>query len=217
MAESALQLFSSRFGRHEIQAEKITFIMTKFVAIAIAILLAIGIAIYFFGSRQKNIPTIPVTNPNTNQIKSMKITSPVFENNANIPAKYTCDGQNINPPLEFGDIPTEAKSLALIMDDPDAPIAGGFVHWVAFNLDPETKTIGENSQPTSGIEGTNSAGKIGYTSPCPPSGTHHYFFKLYALDNILTLDSSAKREDVEKAMEGHILDQTELVGLYKRL
>lgn len=190
--------------------------MARLAVIAIIILLAIGMAIHFFGSRQKNISAIPVVNLNANQSKNMEITSPVFENNANIPAKYSCDGENINPPLEISAVPSEAKSLALIMDDPDAPIAGGFVHWVAFNIDPATKTIGENSHPASGIEGTNSAGKIGYASPCPPSGTHRYFFKLYALDNMLTLDSSAKREDTEKAMQGHILDQAELIGLYQK-
>lgn len=190
--------------------------MARFAAIGIIILLAIGIAIYLFGSHWKNIPASPAAILNTNQPKNMKITSPVFENNANIPSKYSCDGENINPPIEISDVPNEAKSLALIVDDPDAPIVGGFVHWVAFNLGPGTKTLEENSKPDSGVEATNSAGKIGYASPCPPSGTHHYHFKLYALDAILNLDSSAKREDVEKAMQGHILDQAELIGLYKK-
>ncbi|OGI25791.1 MAG: hypothetical protein A3J76_01040 [Candidatus Moranbacteria bacterium RBG_13_45_13] len=146
----------------------------------------------------------------------MKITSPNFENNADIPPKYTCDGKNINPELEISEVPAEAKSLAMIMDDPDAPAAGGFVHWVIFNIDPALQDIKENSSPENSAEGTNSAGRTGYTGPCPPTGTHRYFFKLYALDAEISLDSSARREDVEKAMAGHILGQTKLIGLYKR-
>ena len=146
----------------------------------------------------------------------MKITSSAFQNNENIPPKYTCDGENASPPLEISDVPAEAKSLALVVDDPDAPLAGGFVHWVVFNINSGTDSIGENSTPQGEVEGMNSAGRTGYTSPCPPSGTHRYFFKLYALGTMLSLDSSATREDVEKAMEGKILDQAILVGLYQR-
>ncbi|PIU78690.1 MAG: YbhB/YbcL family Raf kinase inhibitor-like protein [Candidatus Moranbacteria bacterium CG_4_10_14_3_um_filter_44_15] len=146
----------------------------------------------------------------------MKITSSAFQNNENIPPKYTCDGENASPPLEISDVPAEAKSLALVVDDPDAPLAGGFVHWVVFNINSGTDSIGENSTPQGAVEGMNSAGRTGYTSPCPPSGTHRYFFKLYALGTMLSLDSSATREDVEKAMEGKILDQAILVGLYQR-
>jgi len=146
----------------------------------------------------------------------MKLISSAFQNNENIPPKYTCDGENVSPPLEISDVPAEAKSLALIVDDPDAPLAGGFVHWVVFNIVPGTNNIGENSTPQGAVEGMNSAGRTGYTSPCPPSGTHRYFFKLYALGTMLSFDSSATREDVEKAMEGRILDQTTLVGLYQR-
>lgn len=146
----------------------------------------------------------------------MKITSPVFKNDESIPPKYTCDGAGINPPLIFSNIPKNAKSLALIMDDPDAPMTGGFVHWVIFNIRLEILEIRENSKPESGIEGTNSSGETGYIGPCPPSGAHHYHFKLYALDKMLNLDSSASRNEVEKAMENHILDQATLIGLYQR-
>jgi Raf kinase inhibitor-like YbhB/YbcL family protein len=152
----------------------------------------------------------------TNQAKNMKISSPAFENGASIPQKYACDGESASPPLEFSGVPEEAKSLALIMDDPDAPVSGGFVHWVVFDMDPAISGIAENAKPASGTEGTGSSGRPGYTSPCPPSGAHHYHFKLYALDINLGLDSSAAREDVEKAMEGHILDQAELIGLYQK-
>jgi Raf kinase inhibitor-like YbhB/YbcL family protein len=151
-----------------------------------------------------------------NSSNNMKISSTAFENNGNIPKKYTCDGMGINPSLTISDVPQDTLSLALIMDDPDAPVPGGFVHWVIFNLDPQTREIKENSTPTSGIEGTGSSEKQGYVSPCPPSGTHHYQFKLYALDEILKLDSLAKKADVEKAMAGHIIEQTLLVGLYQR-
>lgn len=148
--------------------------------------------------------------------KIMKITSSAFENNAGIPAKYTCDGESVNPPLEFSDVPAEAKNLALIMDDPDAPVPGGFVHWVVFNIDPTTEEIAENSAPANAVQGQGSTGEEKYVSPCPPSGTHRYFFKLYALNVMLNLDSSTKREDVELAMKGHILGQAELIGLYQR-
>ena len=145
----------------------------------------------------------------------MKIQSPVFENNQSIPSKYTCDGQNINPPLEFADIPKEAKSLVLIMDDPDAP-SGLWVHWTVWNIDPSTKGIAENSRFEDAMEGMTSSGKMGYGGPCPPDREHRYSFKLYALDTILDLDSSAKKEELEAAMEGHIISSAELIGLYNR-
>jgi Raf kinase inhibitor-like YbhB/YbcL family protein len=145
----------------------------------------------------------------------MRLTSPAFQNNENIPPKFTCDGENASPPLEISEVPAEAKSLVLIVDDPDAP-SGDFVHWTVWNISPEIKLIAENSFPENTFEGTTDFGKPGYGGPCPPSGTHRYFFKLYALDTLLSLDSSAKSEDVEKAMEGHILDQATLIGLYQR-
>lgn len=144
----------------------------------------------------------------------MKIISSAFENNAKIPSKYTCDGENVNPSLSFTDIPASAKSLVLIVDDPDAP-GGIWVHWVLFNIDPKIQEVLENSLSESGIEGVTSFGKAGYGGPCPPSGTHRYFFKLYALDKILNLENPNK-EEVEKAMQGHILDKAELIGLYSR-
>lgn len=146
----------------------------------------------------------------------MKIESSAFGNNSGIPVKFTCDGQGINPELKFSSVPKEAKSLALIVDDPDAPVSGGFVHWVVFNINPATKEIAENSSPAGAIEGTNGADHTGFVGPCPPTGTHRYFFKLYALDSALDLDSTAKRENVEQAMESHIIEQAELIGLYKR-
>ncbi|MDE2025681.1 MAG: YbhB/YbcL family Raf kinase inhibitor-like protein [Patescibacteria group bacterium] len=144
----------------------------------------------------------------------MHLTSSVFVNNGTIPSKYTCDGENVNPPLAIEDVPVTAKSLALIVDDPDAPM-GTWVHWVAFNIPPTLQTIQENSIP-SGVQSETSFGKLGYGGPCPPSGVHHYHFKLYALDTMLSLDQSAKKSDVVHAMQEHILAQTELVGLYSR-
>lgn len=144
----------------------------------------------------------------------MKITSFAFENNAKIPAKYTCDGENINPPLAFLDIPANAKSLALIVDDPDAPI-GTFVHWILYNLDPGLTEINENSVPKIGQRGVTSAGSSKFVGACPPFGTHRYFFKLYALDLILNLTNPDKTV-LEKAMQGHILEKAELIGLFKR-
>ena len=179
-----------------------------------AIILLLG-AYYYLHTRNKKLNLSPSSTIITKS-KNMKISSSAFEENESIPSKFTCDGESINPQLEITGVPENARSLALIVDDPDAPVAGGFVHWVVFNIDPGTKEIKENSVPENGVEGTTSAGKLGYVGPCPPSGIHHYQFKLYALDSELDLGSSAKRGDVEKAMENHILDQTILVGLYKR-
>ncbi len=145
----------------------------------------------------------------------MQISSPTFQNNQNIPSKYTCDGQNINPPLQFSDIPGNAQSLVLISDDPDAPM-GTWVHWIIWNIDPKTTEIAENSVPTGAIEGTTSFGETGYGGPCPPSGTHRYFFKLYAIDIKLDLPITTNSQALEKALQGHILASSELIGLYKR-
>ncbi len=142
----------------------------------------------------------------------MKLWSPEFEHNQLIPEKFTCDGEDINPTLNIEDIPLETKSLALIVDDPDAPM-GTWVHWVVFNI-PIISKIEENSVP--GTQGMNDFRKLGYGGPCPPSGTHRYFFKLYALDCKLNLEEGARKKDVEEAMQGHILAQTELIGLYRR-
>ncbi len=149
------------------------------------------------------------------KMAELKISSSVFENNASIPVKYTCDGSNVNPPLSFENIPAGAKSLALIMDDPDAPM-GTFVHWVLWNIDPQTKEIKENSVPKGAEQGINDFKKHDYGGPCPPSGTHRYFFKLYALDAAMSLPSSSKKADVEKAMKGHIIAEGQIMGLYKR-
>ncbi|MBC8499195.1 MAG: YbhB/YbcL family Raf kinase inhibitor-like protein [Candidatus Atribacteria bacterium] len=144
--------------------------------------------------------------------KIMKLESLEFENNGFIPGKFTCDGIDINPGLIIEDIPEDTKRLALIMEDPDAPM-GTWVHWVVFNIH-VTDVIEENTVP--GTQGTNDFRKLEYGGPCPPTGTHRYFFKLYALDEKLHIEEGCKKKELEEAMEGHILATAELVGLYER-
>ncbi len=142
----------------------------------------------------------------------MKLTSPEFQNNKLIPKKFTCQGDDVSPPLIIEDIPAEAKSLALIVDDPDAT-TGAWVHWVVFDI-PVVSKIEENSIP--GKQGTNDFGRKDYGGPCPPSGTHRYFFKIYALAEKLNLDEGIRKEDLEEIMQEHVLEKTELIGLYKK-
>ncbi len=145
----------------------------------------------------------------------MKITSSAFSQNSLVPAKYTCDGDNISPPLQFSEVPPDAKILVLVCDDPDAP-GGTWVHWTAWNIDPKTSEIGEGKVPEGATQGLTDFGQVGYGGPCPPSGTHRYFFKLYALDAPLNITYQAKKEDIEKEIEGHILAQAELIGTYTK-
>lgn len=150
----------------------------------------------------------------------MKLTSSAFAEGALIPAQYTCDGADFSPPLAWSDMPAGTQALALICDDPDAPI-GAWVHWVAFNLPPSTRELPEGitaakQLSAGGIQGANSWRRIGYGGPCPPSGTHRYFFTLYALDATLSLDQSATAKDVRAAIKGHVLAETQLMGRYTR-
>jgi len=142
----------------------------------------------------------------------MKVTSPQFENNTYIPKDFSCEGRDVNPELNIEGIPPEAESLALIVDDPDAAI-GVWVHWIVFDM-PVIDKIEENSIP--GKQGANNAGGLNYHGPCPPSGTHRYFFKIFALDTMLNLKEGISKGQLEKTMQGHILDKAELVGLYRR-
>jgi len=146
----------------------------------------------------------------------MLLTSPVFENEKQIPKKFTCDGGDINPALEIQNVPAEAKSLALILHDPDAPSDGGFTHWVVWNIKPSTSLIKDESVPPGSVEGRNSAGKTGYLGPCPPEGTHHYRFELYALDAMLDLPEKTTAEELREEIRKHLVDHTELIGLYGR-
>jgi len=144
----------------------------------------------------------------------MKITSFAFQEGGNIPSKFTCDGSDISPPLQITGVPSEAKSLVLIADDPDAP-SGLFTHWLIWNIPPQTNSISEGSAPK-GVHGTNDFGKPDYKGPCPPPGTHRYSFKIYALDRELDLRGGAKRSQLDAAMKGHVVAQGVLVGRYAR-
>lgn len=150
----------------------------------------------------------------------IKVTSSAFEDGGMIPAKYTCDGADISPPLQWAAVPESTKSIALICDDPDAPM-GTWVHWVLFNLPAGTIELAENipadkTLPGGAKQGVSDFGRIGYGGPCPPSGTHRYFFKIYALDTEVDLTAGAGKPDLEGAMEGHILGEGQLIGKYKR-
>jgi len=144
----------------------------------------------------------------------MKITSSAFQESANIPLKFTCDGAGTSPPLQIADVPAGAKSLVLIVDDPDAP-SGLFTHWIVWNISPRTGSVGEGSAPN-GVHGTNDFGKSGYGGPCPPSGTHRYYFRIFALDRELDLPFGAKRGQLDAAMKDHVVGQGELMGRYSR-
>ncbi len=214
------------------------------VAIAAAVpsigILLIGLFLYI---HDQVTPSEIKPSTNTSSTTSMLLTSPSFKNNGPIPQKFTCDGfdkltaggGDINPALEVANVPPEAKSLALIMDDPDAlaspkPSEGGpsgtFTHWTVWNINPQITFIKEESTPPGSVEGNTGFGKIGYGGPCPPaspkpseggpSGTHHYHFKLFALDSMLNLPEGAKLADLEKEIQKHLIAETELVGTYQR-
>lgn len=145
----------------------------------------------------------------------MKIKSPVFISNEEIPFKYTCDGENVSPPLFFKDVPGSARHLALVVDDPDAP-HGTFTHWIVWNIKPTAIELREGRPPDGSVEGSTSAGDIGYVGPCPPSGMHRYFFKLYALSKELSLEEGADISQFEKAIKNCVIEKAELVGTYSR-
>jgi len=150
----------------------------------------------------------------------IKVTSPAFEEGGLIAAKYTCDGSDVSPPLRWDGVPEGAKSIALISDDPDAPV-GTWVHWVLFNLPADVRELAEGVPADETLangarQGITDFGRIGYGGPCPPSGTHRYFFKIYALDTEIPLAAGASKRELLAAMEGHILGQGQLIGRYKR-
>ncbi len=169
-----------------------------------AILLLFAMTIFFEGGETMTI----------------KITSTAFEEGGMIPRRYTCDGDDISPPLAWTGAPAETRSFALISDDPDAPV-GTWVHWVIYNLPASASELHEAVPPEKDLkngarQGRNDFRKIGYGGPCPPGGTHRYYFKLYALDIVLNLPAGATKADLLKATEGHVLDQGQLMGRYKR-
>lgn len=145
----------------------------------------------------------------------LEVTSSAFSQGEAIPQKYTCDGEDVSPPLAWSGAPDSVASYALIMDDPDAP-AGTWVHWVLFDIPAQTTQLAENTPATVGIQGNSSWDRTGYGGPCPPGGEHRYFFKLYALDTMLGLEAGATKEEVLEAMSGHVVAQGALMGTYSR-
>ncbi len=145
----------------------------------------------------------------------MEITSSAFEQGESIPDKYTCTGEDINPPLEIKDVPGEAESLVLVIDDPDAP-AGTWVHWTLWNINPDVNKIEEDSVPQGAVEGMTDFGEPGYGGPCPPSGEHRYRFKVFALDKALELKKGVEKKDLDRAMEDFVIEKDELVGVYSK-
>jgi Raf kinase inhibitor-like YbhB/YbcL family protein len=159
------------------------------------------------------------SNFSSTQLLDMRLTSPAFANNSSIPTKYTCDGEHINPPLEFLEVPAGTKTLALILEDPDVPRQfrpdGMFDHWIVWNIPASTKVLAENSPPP-GTTGQNGRGTLDYVPPCPPDREHRYFFKLFALDTILQLPPTSNKSDLLRAMNGHVIETVELMGTYNR-
>lgn len=183
----------------------------------ILLIIAIGlwyISVPFVGeNRNKYFPK--VTPEQTQVLKNMKLTSSAFGSEEAIPKEFTCDGKGNHPPFAISGVPEAAASLAMIVDDPDAPM-GTFTHWVIWNISPKTAGITDGEIPPKSQEGTNSGGSIGFYPPCPPAGSHRYFFTLFALDTTIGLDGKAKKAELENAMKGHIIEQTNLIGSYGR-
>jgi Raf kinase inhibitor-like YbhB/YbcL family protein len=177
------------------------------------------LATLFYGCKEKETARIPEEKKEAEKM-TIKITSPAFEQGGMIPSKYTADGQNMSPPLRWENVPEATTTIALISDDPDAPI-GTWVHWVMWNIPQDKKELPANVPtnprlPDGSIQGITDFRKPGYGGPAPPSGTHRYFFKIYALDTKLDLPDSSTKADLVKAMQGHILAEGELMGKYKR-
>jgi Raf kinase inhibitor-like YbhB/YbcL family protein len=161
-----------------------------------------------------------MTGKTQTEIATIKLSSPVFENGGAIPEQYTCNGENISPPLNWESVPAGTQSLALIVEDPDA--AGGtFVHWVLYDLPPDVQGLAKDMPhdkhfPIGGEQGINSTNRLGYMGPCPPSGTHRYYFTLYALDEKLNLPAGETKDRLLEAMEGHLIGQGQIMGRYRR-
>lgn len=181
-----------------------------FLGLTLILLIIAGGAYYFYGRSGSSYGL----NKNVLVKGRINISSQEFLNGAVIPIKYTCDWQNISPTLSIDRVPGDAKSLVLIMDDPGAkPV---FTHWMVFNIDPGTSDILEATIPPGATVGTNDFGEPKYAGPCPPTGVHKYYFRIYALDNVLTLDETAGRADLDKAMNGHIIAKGEFYGEYEK-
>jgi len=173
-----------------------------YIFVFIGLVFFAAIVVLFSGGNKKNLEN------------TMTISSPFFKHNGGLYINATCGGKGVNPPLEIGGTPKDAKSLALIVSDPDAP-NGTFYHWLVWNIDPQTRIIKENSVPDGAVQGTNSDERVTYVAACPPSGTHRYFFSIYALDEVLDLPSSATGLEFEHAIENHVLDSAHMIGLFR--
>ncbi|MDX6497848.1 MAG: hypothetical protein QOG23_1108 [Blastocatellia bacterium] len=186
-----------------------------------SVVMSCAFLVLFMGcANRQPIAQPPATNTLKTDKAEITVTSIAFKEGQSIPAPYTCDGVNISPPLEWTGVPKTATTVAIIVDDPDAA-AGTWVHWVLYNLPADNIGVVENvpaseNLKAGGFQGKNDFGKFGYSGPCPPSGTHRYFFKIYALDSDLPLKAGATKADVIKAMEGHIVLQGQLIGTYRR-
>lgn len=152
----------------------------------------------------------------TPPVSTIRLTSTAFANNGLIPTLYTCEGKSVNPPLSISGVPAAAESLVLIMEDPDAPV-GIWDHWILFNIDPDTTFIPEGAVPPPGLAGMGTAGTMDYVGPCPPAGMHRYLFTIYALDAELALRAGSAKLDLVGAMNGHVLDQAQLIGKYEKI
>lgn len=185
----------------------------KLLTILILFLLAVTLSVFIVFTASKKPSTAP--KPLITNLLNMQLLSPDFKNNEIIPGKFTCDGLNINPELKIYGIPDNAMSLVVVLDDPDS-VGGDWSHWVVWNIDPKTDTIAENSIPAGAVVGKNDFGENKYGGPCPPSGSHKYIFHLYALDTVLNIPENSTKTDLLKAMEGHLIAETKLMGVYSR-
>ena len=161
-----------------------------------------------------NQPSAPITIQNTFNM-GLQLTSPAWADGGVIPQTYTCDGEDMSPPLEINNVPAGAKSLALVVDDPDAP-SGSFIHWLVWNIKPSSKSLMEGKIPAEASAGSSSFGRVGYGGPCPPEGEHNYIFKLLALDTELDLSVSTTIKEFNQAIAGHVLEEATLTGTYRR-
>jgi Raf kinase inhibitor-like YbhB/YbcL family protein len=185
------------------------------VVILLVLLLATMAAVYVFS----RLPRIAANQKAP--MSDLYLKTPAFQPGSEIPQQYTCEGEDLSPPMQWGGAPKGTQSFALIAEDPDAP-SGTFTHWVLYELPPSVTELPQGLPRTEhvkfgGSQGMNDFGKLGYGGPCPPPGKpHRYFFKLYALDNMPDVKPGAKKEDLERAMEGHVLAQAEIMGKYQR-
>lgn len=187
------------------------------IIIILVIVLLFGAVWYWYSAREAYAPTEMQEGRNQSTLTRMQITSNAFSEGERIPAEYTCEGENTNPELRIDGIPDGAKSLALIVDDPDAP-GRTFTHWLMWNIAPDVRVIERGTVPDGVVQGENDAGEIGYMGPCPPEGhgTHRYFFTLYALDDTPDLGADASKEELEARIEAHKINEAQMMGVYER-